>query len=84
MVNTLGQKIDLNILNNYLIFDPNSFSFQLKNYTDNKILYSYNSTKIYHACTLNKLLIAIIFCLKYKFLLKTIHFFYLKPDYLNH
>ena len=66
MVNTLGQKIDLNILNNYLIFDPNSFSFQLKNYTDNKILYSYNSTKIYHACTLNKLLIAIIFCLKYK------------------
>ena len=66
MVNTLGQNIDFNILNNYLIFDPNSFSFQFKNYTDNKIIYSYNSDKIYHAATLNKLLIAIIFNLKYK------------------
>ena len=66
MVVSLGKKIDLDILNNYLIYDPKNFSFQLTNYTDNEIVYSYNSNKIYNAASINKLLIAIIFCLKYK------------------
>ena len=66
MVVSLGKKIDLDIFNNYLIYDPKNFSFQLTNYTDNEIVYSYNSNKIYNAASINKLLIAIIFCLKYK------------------